>query len=102
VRHTISIALAFLMLAACAEMPLPEDAVGDASAAIRIAKAACIDNSPWWTRRLAEKLDWQAKFHDRVWSVWLEGLERGCHDIDVQINAADGKPSACTECVIVT
>lgn len=96
-----SMTLAFLALTACAEMPLPDDAVKDQTTAIRFAKAACANDSFVWKAQV-QRTDWRAKLHNRVWAVWLEGPVRGCHDLDVRVNANDGKAGECTECVIVT
>lgn len=113
------ITLVPLALTACAEMPLPDDAVRDAPTAIRLAKIACADELVRETNRVpkhnlnpdfieqwkqqVQRADWQAKLKDRVWTVWVGGGARGCHDLEVGISAARGDPTyECGECVVVT
>ena len=100
-RNATVVGVMFVVLAACAEQPHPGDEVTDAPTAIRIAKAACANDSFVWKAQV-QRPDWQATLRNRVWEVWLEGPVRGCHDLDVKVSAADGKPGQCMECVIVT
>jgi hypothetical protein len=94
-------AVLFLGLAACAVTPVTGDMVTSGQTAIRIAQKACAE-SPLATPGELRRQDWHASLDNRVWSVWLEGPEISCHEMDVRINAADGTADACRSCVVVT
>jgi hypothetical protein len=94
-RTLFYLIVALLPVAACADKPLPTDAVRDADSAIEIAKKFC-------GYRDDSQRRWDARLHGGIWDVrqYFAGESGTCGWQGAKVRASDGSSSGGEACVV--